>query len=198
MTMGDLISRKDAIDIMNAKGDVAQGTPKAVFYGAAHMLETLPAAKINGSTSDGYHTFDELYHHRAVLFSVIVKAYPDSAWKSKRHHDGTMYDGMFIVGINTPWGQATYHYDIDPYWDIFECRELECAPKWDGHSPDEAIDRIGKLLPLRHGHWIQAGHDGWSSYIKCSKCKRYLHDIHPSDYKFCPYCGAKMDGGDQA
>ena len=191
--MNDLISRKDAIDIMNANGDVAQETPKAVFYCAAHLLETLPAAKINGSTSDGYHTFDELYHHRAVLFSVIVKAYPDGAWKSKKHHDGTMYDGMFIVGINTPWGQATYHCDIDPYWDIFECRELECAPKWDGHSPAEAIDRIGKLIPLRHGHWIQAGHDGWSSYIKCSKCKRYLRDIHPSDYKFCPYCGAKMD-----
>ena len=65
----------------------------------------------------------------------------------------------------------------------------------DGHNfPAEAIDRIGKLLPLRHGHWIQAGHDGWSSYIRCSKCKRYLRDIHPSDYKFCPYCGAKMDG----
>ena len=45
MTMGDLISRKDAIDIMNAKGDVAQGTPKAVFYSAAHMLETLPAVE---------------------------------------------------------------------------------------------------------------------------------------------------------
>lgn len=45
MTMNDLISRKDAIDIMNAKGDVAQGTPKAVFYSAAHMLETLPAVE---------------------------------------------------------------------------------------------------------------------------------------------------------
>ena len=41
--MSDLIIRKDAIDIMNAKGDVAQGTQKAVFYSAAHMLETLPA-----------------------------------------------------------------------------------------------------------------------------------------------------------
>ena len=45
MTMGDLISRKDAIDIMNTKGDVAQGIPKAVFYSAAHMLETLPAVE---------------------------------------------------------------------------------------------------------------------------------------------------------
>lgn len=43
MTMDDLISRKAAIDIMQAKGDMAMGTPKAVFYNAAHMLETLPA-----------------------------------------------------------------------------------------------------------------------------------------------------------
>lgn len=114
------------------------------------VINGLPAVEINGDTSDGYHTFNELYHHRAVLFSVIVKAFPDLAWKSKKHHDGTMYDGMFIVGINTPHGQATYHYDdIDPYWGMFVCRELECAPEWDGHTPEEAINRIGKLIPLR-------------------------------------------------
>ena len=100
---------------------------------------------ITGETSDGYHTFNELYHHRAVLFSVIVANYPDKAWKSKKHHDGTMYDGMFIVGIDTPEGQATYHYDINPYWDMFKCRVLDNAPEWDGHTPAQAIERIGKL-----------------------------------------------------
>ena len=100
---------------------------------------------ITGETSDGYHTFNELYHHRAVLFSVIVANYPDRAWKSKKHHDGTMYDGMFIVGIETPDGQATYHYDIDPYWDMFKCRVLDKAPEWDGHTTAQAIERIGKL-----------------------------------------------------
>lgn len=62
--------------------------------------------------------------------------------------DGTMYDGMFIVGIETPDGQATYHYDIDPYWDLFRCTELWRAPEWDGHTPDQAIDRIGKLADI--------------------------------------------------
>lgn len=100
---------------------------------------------ITGETSDGYHTFNELYHHRAVLFSVIVANYKDRAWKSVRHHDGTMYDGMFIVGIDTPDGQATYHYDIDPYWDMFDCEVREFAPEWDGHTPTQAIERIGKL-----------------------------------------------------
>lgn len=103
------------------------------------------SAKISGETSDGYHTFNELYHHRAVLFSVICNDRPTMAWKSKKHHDGTMYDGMFIVGINTENGQATYHYDIDPYWEIFYVRELDKAPEWDGHTAEQAIARIGQL-----------------------------------------------------
>ena len=98
-----------------------------------------------GDVSDGYHTFNELYHHRAVLFSVICNTFKDKAWKSKKHDTGDMYDGMFIVGIETPQGQATYHYDIDPYWDMFKVKELPKAPKWDGHTPEEAIRRISML-----------------------------------------------------
>lgn len=102
--------------------------------------------EITGETSDGYHTFNELYHHRAVLFSVICNDRPALAWKSKLHHDGTMYDGMFIVGIETPEGQATYHYDVNPYWAMFRVSELPQAPEWDGHTPAQAIERIGKLV----------------------------------------------------
>lgn len=98
-----------------------------------------------GELSDGYHTFNELYHHRAILFSVICNSHKELAWKSKKHDTGDMYDGMFIVGIETPAGQATYHYDIKPYWDMFHVIELEKAPKWDGHSPTDAITRISKL-----------------------------------------------------
>lgn len=101
--------------------------------------------EINGETSDGYHTFNELYHHRAVLFSVICNQNKEIAWKSKKHSDGTMFDNMFIIGINTPYGQATYHYDINPYWDYFKVKELSNAPVWDGHTPQQAIDRILKL-----------------------------------------------------
>lgn len=108
-------------------------------------MPTLTQPPITGDTSDGYHTFNELYRHRAILFSVICNERPEVSWKSKRHHDGTMYDGMFIVGIDTPEGQATYHYDIDPYWDMFRVKELELAPEWDGHTSCEAIRRIGTL-----------------------------------------------------
>lgn len=153
---------------------------------------------ITGETSDGYHTFNELYHHRAVLFSVIVKAFPEKAWKARKHHDGTMYDGMFIVGIETPYGQATYHYDMEPYWDMFYCKEIECAPEWDGHTPEQAIARIEKLEPVRHGHWETKvyttgdGLDDWGIIHReevCSECGKWQIGIS----NFCPNCGAKMD-----
>lgn len=96
-----------------------------------------------GELSDGYHTFNELYHHRAVLFSVILNQNKDVAWKAKKHHDGTMYDGMFIVGINTPQGQYSYHYDLN-LWSLFDIKELEYAPEWDGHKPKD-IDRLQSL-----------------------------------------------------
>ena len=118
---------------------------------AAKLSELYAALKGEGigELSDGYHTFNELYHHRAILFSVICNTYPELAWKSKQHHDPAqpMYDGMFIVGIQTPEGQATYHYDVEPYWDMFRIKELETTPEWDGHTPDEAIRRIATLQP---------------------------------------------------
>lgn len=113
----------------------------------ARLADLIEPEEITGETSDGYHTFDELYDHRARLFSVIVRDHRELAWKSMLHHDGTMYDGMFIVGIETPDGQATYHYDVDPYWDLFDCEVLDRAPEWDGHTPRQAIDRIAALGP---------------------------------------------------
>lgn len=98
--------------------------------------------------SDTCHTFGELYFHRMLLFATICNtpAYNSKAWKSKQHDDPNtpMFDGYFIVGIETPEGQATYHYQLE-YWDIFKVKELERAPKYDGHTPADAIQRIFSL-----------------------------------------------------
>lgn len=156
-------------------------------------LNALDVPSITGETSDGYHTFNELYHHRAVLFSVIVKVFPDRAWKSRKHHDGTMYDGMFIVGIETPDGQVSYHYDTNPYWDMFQCKELEYAPEWDGHTPAQAIERIGKLEPVRHGRWLDC--ENYNDIAQCSECGLVRNIYRQEGWNYCPNCGAKMDGG---
>lgn len=94
--------------------------------------------------SDGYHTFDELYFHRMILFSVICKQNKDKAWKSKLHADGTMFPGYFIVGIYTPDGQYSYHYKLECWKYFDDIREMLTAPLWDGHVPSD-IERLIKI-----------------------------------------------------
>lgn len=94
--------------------------------------------------SDGSHTFKELYHHRMVLFSVICNMHKEKAWKSKLHADGTMYENYFIVGVDTRYGQYTYHYHLDN-WGAFEVKELEKAPEYDGHKPED-LHRVLSLV----------------------------------------------------
>jgi hypothetical protein len=96
-----------------------------------------------GEISDGYHTFNELYYHRMILFSVICNQNRELAWKSMLHADGTMYEGYFIVGITTPEGNYTYHFE-KKYWDKFDVPVLSCAPVWDGHKAED----IGRLESL--------------------------------------------------
>ena len=99
--------------------------------------------KVDGGTSDGYHTFDELYEHRMYLFAVICNQNPKKAWKSYKHHDGTMYDDYFIVGVTTAEGDYSYHYHKD-HWDQFNVKEVDFVPEWDGHKPSD----ITRLLSL--------------------------------------------------
>ena len=102
--------------------------------------------KENGEGSDikdSYHTMSELYFNRLVLFSVICETYNENSWKSKQHSDGTMFDGFFIVGITTPQGDYAYHFQLK-YWDLFNVKEIEYAPSYDGHQSSD----IGRLFSL--------------------------------------------------
>ena len=105
-----------------------------------------------GDLSDGYHTFNGLYEQRMILFAALVKAYKDKAWKSYRHEDGEYCfgGGWFIVGIDTPEGSYTYHYE-NKYWDMFDCIDLPRGKHWDGHTEEDAETRLMSLEPER---WI--------------------------------------------
>ena len=61
---------------------------------------------------------------------------------SYKHSDGTSYPGMFIAGISTFWGDATYHVE-GKYLPLFASIPMrDKAPEYDGHTPEEALDRI--------------------------------------------------------
>lgn len=99
--------------------------------------------------SDGYHTFEDLYEHRIALFIALCRATFRHAWKSQLHSDGTKYEGWFILGITwhdsnglLPSRQITYHLPMK-YWDeVKDIATLDKAPEWDGHTPQDVIDRL--------------------------------------------------------
>lgn len=97
-----------------------------------------------GETSDGFHTFNELYEHRHTLFMLVCSEW--GGWISKQHHDGSMFDGWFVAGVDTPLGQATYHLPL-AWWDRYErcCVEVPRAPEWDGHTPADVLVRLASL-----------------------------------------------------
>ena len=111
-------------------------------------LEKQDEPQDKGEISDGYHTFNELYYYRmlynAAFFNMLPKEW---VHKSKRHNDGEecFGGGWFIVMANLPTGQISNHYELKD-WDLFQIPEKEVADKWDGHTPQEAADRLHKYL----------------------------------------------------
>lgn len=99
-----------------------------------------------GDISDGYHSFNDLYYQRLILFAAICNTYTDNAWKSKRHSNGEIPfgGGWFIVGIETPEGSYTCRYELED-WGLFKCKEIDRAPLWDGHTSKD-VKRILSLL----------------------------------------------------
>ena len=154
--MSKYIKLDDAIDaVMNTEALFADVTAEPYqktrdVTQALHNLPTIEVSENMGEVSDGYHTFNQLYHQRAVLFATIVNQNKDKAWKSWKHEDGKFcFDKRgewFIVGIDTPKGSYTYHYE-QTYWDMFDCEELDKGKHWDGHT-EEDVTRLLSLPPV--------------------------------------------------
>lgn len=129
---------QDIQDVIDGKENRVIGMEEVVISKSKNFGDV-------GELSDGFHTFNSLYHQRAVLFATIVNQNSDISWKSHKHEDGEecFGGGWFIVGIDTPEGSYTYHYE-DKYWDMFECKELEFGKHWDGHTEKDVV----RLLSL--------------------------------------------------
>jgi len=113
---------------------------------------------IDENTSDGHHTFKELYDYRmlynAALFNEWAQFHPNKinpvVCKSKWHSDGELVfgGGWFIVVAQLPEGQISNHYKME-YWDMFQIPQVDRPPAYDGHTPQEAAERLRKFL--QHG-----------------------------------------------
>lgn len=75
-----------------------------------------------------------------------------------------------------------------------------------GELPEEEVNALPSIdaEPVRRGRWVDFAND--YSTAECSKCGE-IYEVSPEEkpreeffrvfsqfYKFCPNCGAKMDG----
>lgn len=75
---------------------------------------------------------------------------------------------------------------------------------WSEWETAGVIDVINKqpaadVAPVKHGKWIEKQLDNFRKYqVTCSNCgwvgiENYDSYNDPSDFNYCPNCGAKMD-----
>jgi hypothetical protein len=117
-------------------------------------------SEITENTSDGYHTFKELYEFRKVYNAGLFNEWANfdipqyDVHKSWKHHDGELCfgGGWFIVVANLPNGQISNHYEAKD-WELFQIPIAEKAKyEFDGHTGKDVLDRIKALYGGQDGN----------------------------------------------
>jgi hypothetical protein len=95
-----------------------------------------------GEVSDGYHTFNELYDHRCILWVHVLLDNKNKAFRTKKHVDGSEWEGWFVAGLEFHDKQMTYHLP-NKYWDLLD--GIETMPRmvyFDGHTSQDVHSRL--------------------------------------------------------
>ena len=92
---------------------------------------------IGNDISDGYHTFDELYEHRVLLYILAIKGLPEKAYVKLDHYEGWDCIYQYING-----NQISYHVPVK-YRDLYisEC-EVDNEHTYDGHTSQDVLNTI--------------------------------------------------------
>ena len=79
---------------------------------------------------------------------------------------------------------------------------LDAMPKSDVLLRHQVVDAICNsppidVAPVVHGHFVHDGprFSGGVDWWHCSSCGRLASGVE-TRFCYCPFCGAKMDGGD--
>lgn len=102
---------------------------------------------VYGKLSDGYHTLDELYDHRRLLFLawVLSDGNPGHAYWVAQH-----YPGWDLVVTHVRGQQISYHVPIC-YRDIVRGLPEKTVSEhvWDGHTAADVAKIIREYLRSR-------------------------------------------------
>lgn len=91
--------------------------------------------------SDGYHTMQELYDHRCLLWICLCLRSPDYCYLKLDH-----YEGWFLLGMYKHYGiQISYHCP-NKYLDLVKNKiKVDNNVTWDEHKPNDVLIRLENL-----------------------------------------------------
>lgn len=96
---------------------------------------------VDGDISDGYHTFNELYRHRILLFIYALAhgAFSD-AYVVRDHFEG--WD-LIVARTAILHEQMSYHVPME-YRELYISlpRKTNEEHKWDGHTANHVLERL--------------------------------------------------------
>lgn len=101
---------------------------------------------VGNDISDGYHTFDELYEHRCLLWiNLVLSGYAGEAFYVKDH-----FEGWDLIGAgNNHTGQISYHVPAKYrglYAEKLKAKTIAQAEAlFDGHTSIQVIERLVRL-----------------------------------------------------
>ena len=109
---------------------------KTRFQAMINLMETTTSKR---ELSDGFHTFEELYDHRCLLFLNFCLLLPKyaTAWKAD-----PKTPGWFLLYAELKAGQVSYHLPNKFLYLISGAiRELPDY-QWDGHTSEITLARL--------------------------------------------------------
>lgn len=94
---------------------------------------------VGNDISDGYHTFDELYEHRCLLFlNLCLHHRVECYWKPD-------FEGWFCLYWESPKGQISYHLPNKLLPLVERVIKRDDLHKWDGHKSEDVIKRLMEM-----------------------------------------------------
>lgn len=151
--MGSSMKHNETIEVLRDLVERWRESDKLGYSEYLSVRALVDELEITSETSDGHHTFSELYHYRMLYNAVACRAWlkeGHTVVKSWKHHDGELCfgGGWFIVQAELPTGQVSNHYKAE-YWDLFGVPEVGLPMVYDGHTPAIAAARMLEyLLPF--------------------------------------------------
>jgi len=147
------VSSKEAAEILRATQAllVLRVSPSPFVEALEAGAAALEAGPITKHTSDGFHTFEELYEHRFELWMALCRVRAEDPedhteiWRCKLNSDGSSWPGWFLLGTDSP-KQISYHLPIR-LWD--RCAGFAVTydepHAWDGHTSADVLERLKEL-----------------------------------------------------